>query len=40
VGNRPLSGGEVAEVAGAPAGAVVWRERLGGLLKHYQRRAA
>ena len=39
--NRPLSGAEPAEWTGAiTADAIVCEERLGGLLKHYSRRAA
>jgi putative transposase len=40
-GNRPLTGGEPPEWTGPVApDAIVCEERLGGLLRHYARRAA
>jgi hypothetical protein len=38
--NRPLGWTETAAEADRPLDEVVCQERLGGLLRHYQRRAA
>jgi len=40
LGNRPLSGADPPRVAAAASGDIACDQRLGGLLKHYRRRAA